>query len=43
MVFLRPTVVHSAEDAAALKLKIDEKTPLLKKWKEDAAAKPSSK
>lgn len=42
MVFLKPTVVHTAMDAKELEQKINDKTPLLKKWREDSTPKPSS-
>lgn len=35
MVFLKPTVVHSAEDARQLQAEMDRKAPLLKKWREE--------
>lgn len=39
MVFLKPAVMHSAADALLLKQKLDEKTPLLKKWQDEPPTK----
>ncbi len=39
MVFLKPTVVHSAEDARQLQSDQDRKAPLLKKWLDETEAK----
>ena len=41
MVFLKPTVVHSAEDAIQLQRDMDKKAPLLKKWLEESETKPA--
>ncbi len=43
MVFLRPTVVHTAEDARQLQRNLEQKTPLLKPWQEDSQPKPPKK
>ena len=39
MVFLKPTVVHSAEDSRQLQSDQDRKAPLLKKWMDESEAK----
>ena len=46
MVFLRPTVVHSAADARRLQQDLKERTPLLQKFQDDSQpkkSKPASK
>ena len=40
MVFLKPTVVHTAEDALRLQNELDRKAPLLKKWLDESEDKP---
>ena len=43
MVFLRPTVIHSAKDAAELEQELEKKAPLLQKWQEESKPGSSSK
>ena len=37
MVFLRPRVIRSPEDASAVLREVDEKAPLVKKWQEETS------
>ena len=37
MVFLRPRVIRTPEDASAVLREVDEKAPLVKKWQEEAS------
>jgi len=41
MVFLRPVVVRTPEEAKRLLEEMDESAPLIKKWRESAEPKPS--
>lgn len=43
MVFLRPTVIHTAKDARELEQEMEKKAPLLQKWQEDSNSEPASK
>jgi type II secretion system protein D len=36
MVFLRPTVIHSAKDASELEEELERKAPLLQKWQQES-------
>ena len=43
MVFLRPTVIHTAKDASDLEKEMEKKAPLLQKWQEKSNSGSSSK
>jgi general secretion pathway protein D len=43
MVFLHPSVIHTAQDARELQKEFDKKTPLLQQWRADSTNNPAAK
>ncbi len=43
MVFLRPTVIHTAKDASEVEKEMEQKAPLLQKWREEPNSGSSTK